>query len=98
MQFTPSLSVHAAIRAQQRGIPPLIHAWLSDYGEEIHDGRGAVIRYFSRRSVRKLEKDVGAVPVRRMSDFLRTYMVERQANGNVITVAKRHRGHRFHRR
>ena len=98
MHLSSSLSAHARIRSQQRGIPPLIQAWLDDFGEELHDGRGAVIRYFSRRSVRKLEREVGTIPVRRMSEFLRTYMVEGQSDGIVITLAKRHRGRPFFRR
>ena len=28
------LTTHATIRAQQRGIPPVIQDWLLDYGEE----------------------------------------------------------------
>lgn len=41
-------SRHARARAQQRGIPRLVHTWLLDYGEERYDGRGGVIRYFNR--------------------------------------------------
>jgi hypothetical protein len=43
------LPAHAAIRAQQRGIPPLIRDWLFQFGEEQHDGHGAIRRFFSQR-------------------------------------------------
>ena len=33
-------TVHATIRAQQRGVPPLIEDWLLDYGAEQFDGHG----------------------------------------------------------
>ncbi len=85
---------HAFVRAQQRGIPPLIQDWLLDFGDESHDGHGAVIRYFSKRTVRRLERSVGRLPVRRMAEYLRSYLV--QANdGTVITVGKRHRHRRI---
>lgn len=83
-------SGHALQRAQQRGIPPLITDWLLNYGERSFDGRGAVIRYFSRKSVRRIERDLGSVPVKRMSEFLRCYLVESADDGLVITVSKRY--------
>ncbi|MDP6652334.1 MAG: hypothetical protein QGF90_09550 [Gammaproteobacteria bacterium] len=33
-------TTHAAIRAQQRCIPPLVDQWLSQFGEEEYDGHG----------------------------------------------------------
>lgn len=80
---------HATIRAQQRGIPPLIQNWLLDYGEENYDGRGAMTRFFTSNSIRKMERDFGREPVRRMSEFLRCYLIEGE-DGTVITVGKRH--------
>ena len=80
---------HATIRAQQRGIPPLIQNWLLDYGEENYDGRGAMTRFFTSNSIRKMERDFGREPVRRMSEFLRCYLIEGE-DGTVIMVGKRH--------
>ncbi len=34
-------SSHAAVRAQQRYIAPLIKQWLDQFGEEKYDGNGA---------------------------------------------------------
>lgn len=84
-----SMTTHADVRAQQRGIPPLIIEWLERFGEERHDHHGAVILHFSKRSVRRLERDVGRDPVRRMRDYLLCYAVI--AEGNVITVGKRYK-------
>jgi len=89
---------HAKTRAQQRGIPPLITNWLMDYGEEQFDGHGGVIHYFSRNSVRRIERDLGTVPVRRMSEYLRCYMVVSSTDGDVITLGKRHNGRHIRRR
>jgi hypothetical protein len=77
---------HAAIRAQQRGIPPLIDAWLDEFGEEEYDGRGGIRRYFSRRSIRKMEKELGSQPVRRLAEYLDAYKIESSDNGQVITI------------
>ncbi len=87
-------TIHASQRAQQRGVPPLIKDWLFAYGEENYDGRGAIVRYFSNKSVRQMERDFGREPLRRMSEFLRCYLVE-SIDGVVITVGKRHKNARI---
>jgi len=88
-------SLHAEQRAQQRGIPPLIRDWLLDYGEEVYDQRGGVIRYFTRQSLRQIERNVGNVPVRRLSEYLRCYLVQSSDDGAVITVGKRYPNRRL---
>lgn len=86
---------HASLRSQQRGIPPLVSEWLMDYGDEVYDGHGGVVRYFTPKSVRKIEKIVGREPVRRMSEFMRCYLVQSSYNGCVLTIGKRHNNRRF---
>lgn len=49
-------SAHARQRAKERCIPPLIDEWLDRFGEEVHDGNGAVKLYFSKRSIRAMER------------------------------------------
>lgn len=87
----PALTTHASIRSQQRGVPPLIRDWLLLFGDERFDGHGGLIRYFSRRSVRQLERAVGRQPVRRMSEYLSAYLVESARDGQVITMGKRYK-------
>lgn len=86
---------HASLRSQQRGIPPLVSEWLMDYGTEVHDGHGAIVRYFTPKSVRKIEQEVGREPVRRMSEFFRCYLVQSVQDGSVLTVGKRHQNRRL---
>ena len=86
---------HASLRAQQRGVPPLVMQWLLNYGEETFDGHGGVIRYFTPQSLRRLERDVGRSPLKRLSEFLRCYLVQASEDGAIITVGKRHRGRRI---
>lgn len=83
---------HAASRAQQRGIPPLVEQWLEEFGEEAYDGHGAVVRYFSRSSVRSLERAFGRAPVRKLAEYLGAYKVDSSRDGSLITI-----GHRFRR-
>lgn len=83
-------TVHATIRAQQRGVPPLIEDWLLDYGAEQFDGHGGVVRYFSNECIRKMERYIGKAPLKQMSEYLRCYLVQDSSDGTVITVGKRH--------
>lgn len=80
---------HATIRAQQRGIPPLIDLWLDQFGEESYDGHGAILRYFSHASVRAMEREFGRQPVRKLSEYLDVYKVESSRDGNTITIGHR---------
>ena len=83
-------SGHASVRAQQRGVPPLIQDWLLDYGEEQFDGHGGVVRYFSHQCIREMERNIGRAPLKRMSEYLRCYLVQSSRDGTVITVGKRY--------
>ena len=89
-------SRHALERAQQRAIPPLIEQWLDEFGEEECDGHGGIRRYFSRRSVRKMERAFGRRPVQRMAEYFDAYKVESTDDGNIITLG--HRSKRFWRK
>jgi hypothetical protein len=80
---------HAAIRAQQRGIPPLVDRWLNEFGEEDHDGEGAVRLYFSHRSIQEMERVLGRQPVCIFKRYLQTYKIESCADGTTITVGHR---------
>lgn len=80
---------HALQRAQQRGIPPLIQEWLFAYGQENYDGKGTIIRYFTNKSIRNMEREFGREPIRRLSEYLRCYLVE-STNGQIVTIGKRY--------
>ena len=82
---------HAATRAQQRGIPPLMDELLDRYGHEQHDGHGAVVLFLDKRAIRAMERDLGRRPVARLAEWLDAYKV-RAGDGTTITV-----GHRTHR-
>ena len=83
-------TTHARQRSQQRGGPPLITSWVLDYGAEEYDGNGGVIRYFTRESLRRMEQELGSAPLKRLSEYLRCYLVQSNQDGSIITVGKRH--------
>jgi hypothetical protein len=66
---------HAVIRAQQRGIPPLVDQLLDLYGQEQHDGHGAVVFYLNKASFRNMERDLGRHPVSRLAEWFDAYKV-----------------------
>lgn len=86
------MSRHASIRAQQRGIPPLIDQWLDLYGHEEYDGRGGIVVYFDKQSRRAMERDMGREPIRKCEEWLDVYKVVESDKGKIITL-----GHRFKR-
>ena len=83
------VTIHARARMQQRGLPPMIRGWLEDYGSERYDGRGARVLYFDKAARRRIERDLGREPVRRMEDWLDAYLVV-DDYGIVITVGRRY--------
>lgn len=90
-QLEAARTYHGTVRAQQRGLPPLVLDWLNNYGREHHDGRGATILFFDKSARRRLERAVGREPVRRMHEWLNASAVV-SGDGCLITA-----GHRFKR-
>jgi hypothetical protein len=77
-------TTHARVRAQQRAIPPLVDRLLDEFGEEEHDGHGAIRVYFSHASVRRMEREFGRRPAGLFERYLHAYKVE-STDGTVIT-------------
>ena len=57
--MNPALSRHAAIRSQQRGIPPHAIDYILAFGREHHDHHGAVIVLLDRSATRRLSRTAG---------------------------------------
>lgn len=91
MSVPESYTKHAKTRAQQRCIPPLIDEWLDRFGEEEYDGHGGIRKYFSRRSIRSMQREFGREPVRRMSDYFDAYKVESSRDGSTWTTGHKHK-------
>lgn len=83
-----SLTRHAAIRMQQRTVPPLVVEWLLEYGATERSGGGTQMHYFTKDSRRRLAKRVGDQIINRLSALLDAYVVV-GSDGVVITVGHR---------
>ncbi|MCX7194013.1 MAG: hypothetical protein NTY60_10415 [Proteobacteria bacterium] len=85
-----TLTQHAAMRMQQRGIPLMVDQLLDLYGQEEYDGHGAVTLYLNKTSIRNMERDFGRSPVSRLAEWFDAYKVK-STDGFTITVGHRTR-------
>ncbi len=80
-----SLTRHAAVRQQQRRIPPLVIDWLLAYGRR-DASVGAVKIRFDRRGRKELAREVGERVVSLMSKYLNAALVVDRDTDRIITV------------
>ncbi len=85
------MRLHVAIRAQQRCIPPLVDQRLDEFGEERYDGNGDILLYFSRASIRAMERTFGRAPIRKLAEYLDAYKIESSHDGCILTIGHRTR-------
>ena len=85
-----SLTRHARIRMQQRGIRADVVENLLNYGCAAHDHRGAEILFFDKAARRRIARERGDDALRRLGKRLRTYLVM-DSGGEVLTVGHRTR-------
>lgn len=88
LDTSTSLSRHAEIRSDERGIPPLIVDWLNRFGTHEHDKRGCCVVWFDKRSRRKLECAVGRQVVDCLQPLLDAYAVVSNT-GEIVTLGWR---------
>ena len=85
-----TMTHHAQVRLQQRGISHDVVENLLDFGREEHDHRGGCILYFDRQAREKLRRTSGAQSFKRMESHLGTYAFLADS-GEIITVGHRTR-------
>lgn len=88
-----SISRHAAARLQQRAIPLPVLQCLLDYGEAVHDHRGAEVLYFDKAARQRLSLglvDGAAAFLRRFQRYMNSYAVV-GSDGVLVTVGRRRR-------
>ena len=86
---------HAAVRAQQRGIPQILDEVLDLYGQEQHVGGGVTVRYMNRSSIKMLTRDLDPRRVKSLEPWFGTYKATGNG-GQTITIG--HRTHRIRRK
>lgn len=79
-------TIHSSIRAQQRGVPPIIVDLLLQYGAREHDAKGCEVIYFDKKSKKKVETYVGGL-FGKLDEHMDAYAVI--ASGKVVTVGNR---------
>jgi len=83
---------HATARLRQRGIPVELLDLLMRFGDERHDGHGAWVLGFTKRTRRRLRRELDAKTYARWESRLDVYAVISDDQA-LVTV-----GHRLHRR
>lgn len=90
-----SLTRHALIRMQQRGIRADVVEDLLDFGRTTHDHRGAEIVFFDKAARQRMARERGEDALRHLGRRLHAYLVM-SAGGDVLTVGHRTRRIRRH--
>jgi len=80
-------SLHSQKRTQQRCIPPLIKDLLKLYGDKKYKGGGSYVRYFSKKSRKKMNKNLGKAAVGQLGRLLNISIVM-NIKGDLITVMR----------
>ena len=79
------LTRHAAVRQQQRCIPPLVVDWLLAYGRR-DSSFGAVKIRFDRQARKELAREVGDRVVSLLSKYLSAALVVDRDTDRIITI------------
>lgn len=82
-----SLTKHAEIRCQQRGIPPFVVDLLLQFGRQEYSSGAEIIR-FDRKSRKAIRRYTGGVMPKNFDKYDNAYVVFR--DGHVLTA-----GHRY---
>lgn len=94
LERTPDfcLTDHAAVRLQQRGIPPWFLHLLIEHGKTTHDGHGAILKSISKASRQRLRQVLTRQDYARAERYFGVYAVV-SADDAIVTAA-----HRTHKR
>jgi len=83
-----TMTQHAQIRQQQRGLPPLTIELLERFGSREHAHDGSEILYFDKHARKRVASYAGGL-FGKVSELLDAYAI--MAEGRVITVGHRYR-------
>lgn len=83
-----TMTKHASVRKQQRGIPESVLDCLMEFGRISHDKRGGEVLYFDKRAKQHCLTVMGKEMYRRLDGHLDVYAV-RASDGVLLTVGHR---------
>jgi len=87
--MTSNLTKHSLARCKQRSIPPLVLHLLDEFGERQYDSHGGVKVYFTHRSVRTMQRELGRRPVAKLREYLNSYFIETTDGSRILTAGHR---------
>lgn len=82
-------SKHCSKRQQKRAIPNQALRWLQEFGDCQKAHGGLNKRYFSKKSIRELESEVGPQIVGLCSKYLSVVLIEND-DGKIVTAYWQH--------
>jgi len=88
------LTNHAAVRIQQRGIPPWYLRLLLEHGKSTHDGHGAVLKSVTKATRQRLQRVLSREQYVRAERYFGVYAVVSDDQAIVTAAHRTHR--RFH--
>jgi len=88
-------TLHARARAQQRSLPPIVDALLTQFGEEVHVGNGRVRLLLTKRSTRHAAMISGAL-AKQCQRFRGAYQIESLRTGKIVTTGWAYRRIKHH--
>jgi len=83
-------SIHSKKRIQQRGIPPFTIDLLMKYGDSKYTGKGGIIRFFDKKSKKRMVRDLGRQIINQLSKHLNYYLIHTKSNV-LITAGRRYK-------
>jgi hypothetical protein len=86
---------HAIVQGQRRCFQPIADEALDRYGQEQHDGHGAIVVFMSKTSKRAMERDWGYLAVNKLWEIVKDAYKVITTDGVIITVG--HRYQKIHR-
>jgi len=86
---------HAEKRAQQRGINASIEKLLQLYGDKRPAPNGCVVRFFSKRSIQRIETLYGHSFIARNHEKMKSYLIQRRDSHAILTIGKIHSDQRL---
>lgn len=89
-----TMTNHAAVRKQQRGIPESVLECLMEFGKISHDNRGGEVLSFDKRAKQRCLTVMGKEMFRKLDGHFGVYAV-RGPEGEIVTVG--HRCKKMHR-
>ena len=86
---------HAALRAQQRGISLETEKLLQAYGEKKPAPGGCVLKFFSKKSIQRIENDYGHFFIAKNHENLKAYLIESRDDHSIVTLGKLYKNQRI---